>query len=426
MKEHTEMRPPNIVIILADDMGYGDLGCYGNTMIRTPNIDGLATAGMRFTDFHSNGAVCSPTRAALLTGRYQQRCGIEGVVTAANHRDVGMALSEYTFAKALKEAGYRTALFGKWHLGYDRQFNPVRHGFDEFRGFVSGNIDYHSHIDQVGEEDWWSDAALAPEDGYTTDLVTRYGVRFIEGHREDPFCLYLAHECPHYPYQGPDDPAFRTPGHPEPVQGPREDKVAAYKEMIEALDQGVGEVMRALDRSGLRENTLVFFFSDNGPAGPGSAGGLRGRKASVWEGGHRVPAIASWPGRVGPGTETDHPAMGMDLFPTMLELAGLAPQETPKLDGVSLVPLLTGTSGMAERDLFWRCGNGKAVRRDDWKLVVSPDDGLSNANPQLFDLAADPAEANDIAGSEPTIMEELSRALEAWEADVSAGVRRLT
>jgi arylsulfatase A-like enzyme len=197
---------PNIIIILADDYGYGDVGCYGSREYNTPHIDALAAGGMRFTDFHSNGVVCSPTRAALLTGRYQQRSGISGVVTAGAHRHTGMDLKEITFAEVLKAEGYVTGLFGKWHLGYAVEYNPVHQGFDEFIGYVSGNVDYHAHLDQTGKEDWWKEDELVPENGYTTDLITTHGVDFIRRHREKPFLLYLAHQAPHYPFQGRQDP----------------------------------------------------------------------------------------------------------------------------------------------------------------------------------------------------------------------------
>ncbi|MEA3476736.1 MAG: sulfatase-like hydrolase/transferase [Bacteroidota bacterium] len=205
-----EERKPNIIIILADDYGYGDVGCYGSKRFLTPHLDALAAGGLRFTDFHSNGTVCSPTRAALLTGRYQQRTGINGVVTAAGHRHTGLDLEETTFAEVLKSEGYVTALFGKWHLGYLPDYNPVRQGFDEFTGYVSGNVDYHAHLDQTGMEDWWKQDELNPECGYTTDLITDHGVDFIQRHSEKPFLLYIAHEAPHYPYQGRNDPPRYT------------------------------------------------------------------------------------------------------------------------------------------------------------------------------------------------------------------------
>jgi len=190
-------RKPNVVVILADDLGYGDLGCCGSTLASTPNLDGLAADGLRFTDFHSNAAVCSPTRAAFLTGRYQQRVGIENVLRPTTHRDKpGLPLEAVTFVTLLRNAGYATALMGKWHLGYPPAFNPVHHGFNVFHGFLSGNIDYQSHVDGAGQLDWWNGLEIGQEKGYTTDLITDHGVRFIEQNKERAFCLYLAHGAP--------------------------------------------------------------------------------------------------------------------------------------------------------------------------------------------------------------------------------------
>jgi arylsulfatase A-like enzyme len=416
-------RKPNIILIMADDLGYGDLGCYGNEGIKTPHIDALARNGMRFTDFHSNGPVCSPTRAALLTGRYQQRCGIEGVVTAKKHRDTGMALDEITFAEMLGSAGYATALFGKWHVGYSAGFGPVKQGFDTFRGYVSGNVDYQSHIDQVGYEDWWRDGELVPEKGYTTDLITEHAVRFIERHKEELFCLYLPHEAPHYPYQGRHDKADRQPGNVGPTQGTPEDKTGAYKEMVEAMDDGVGRVVDTVQRLGLKQDTFVFFCSDNGANAVGSNGPLSGNKGSVWEGGHRVPAIACWPGVIKPGSVTNETAMTMDLLPTMAAIAGARVER--KLDGVDLMPVLRDGGVLPERTLFWRFGKQKAVRMGPWKLVVNPR-GHGNPEVGLYNLDEDVGEERDLSGGETERVREMEEALRRWEEDVTAGVTQRT
>ncbi|MEX0882406.1 MAG: sulfatase-like hydrolase/transferase, partial [Cyclobacteriaceae bacterium] len=262
---HSEITPPNVVLIMTDDMGYNDLGCYGNPTIKTPNIDRLAASGIRLTDYHSNGVVCSPTRASLLTGLYPQEAGVEGVVTAKSHRERGMPPGKFTLAEYLKESGYATALFGKWHLGYQPEFGPNVQGFDQFKGFVSGNVDYISHIDQEGYEDWWNNKNLQKEAGYLTDLITDNAIEYLEAKENDkPFFLYLAHGTPHSPYQGPNDKADRTVGGDFPIQGSREDKENAYKEMIESLDRNVGKVLEYLDKNMLTENTLVIFCSDNG------------------------------------------------------------------------------------------------------------------------------------------------------------------
>lgn len=411
---------PNIIIIMADDLGYGDVGCYGNETTRTPNIDALAAGGLKFTDFHSNCPVCSPTRAALLTGRYQQRCGVEGVVTAANHREKGMGLKEVTFAEVLKESGYRTGLFGKWHVGYAVGYNPTKQGFDEFVGYVSGNVDYISHIDQVGVEDWWRGTERVEEEGYTTDLITEYGVDFIKRHKDGPFCLYLPHESPHYPYQGRGDSPERAVGDAKAFPG-RKDKAAAYKEMIEAMDDGIGKIVATVRESGIERKTFIFFFSDNGPTGAGSAGILRGKKGGLFEGGHRVPAIAYWPGKIKAGCVTDETAIGMDLFATMTSIAGAKVGGGLELDGVDLSAVLLEQKELGERTLFWRYNNQKAVRKGPWKLVVM---SKNKTTTSLFNLDDDISEANDLASVKPEVVKVLKAELDKWEREVSAGVER--
>ena len=421
-----ETPPPNMVLIMADDLGYGDLGCYGNESIPTPHIDALADQGMRFTDFHSNGAVCSPTRAALMTGRYQQRAGISGVVTAANHRHTGLAVEETTFADVLSANGYATAIFGKWHLGYAPGFNPIHQGFDEFTGFVSGNVDFFSHIDQSGRPDWWHNDELAPAEGYVTHLVTGHGVRFIERHQERPFMLYLAHLSPHYPYQGPNDGPIRSEDELEILAAPGIDIGRAYREMMIELDKGVGEIVAALERHGLTDNTLVIFCSDNGANRHGSNGPFRGHKGGIWEGGHRVPMIARWPGVIPAGAVNPATTMTMDLFPTMLEAAGIGLPDN--LDGVSLLPVLTGEGELEERTVFWQVGRGLAARRGPWKLVVElpPPGGEREAvdrpEGRLFHLGNDPGETTPV--EEPEVHEALRAELEAWLAGWAAVPQR--
>jgi len=401
---------------MADDLGYGDIGCYGNKDINTPWLDCLASRGMRFTDFHSNGAVCSPTRAALMTGRYQQRTGINGVMTAARHRHTGMDLGEVTFAEVLKKAGYATGLFGKWHLGYDAAFNPVRQGFDEFTGYVSGNVDYFLHIDQEGFEDWWKREKLTPEKGYSTDLITEHGLHFIERHQDKPFCLYLAHEAPHYPYQGSNDKAIRSVESVGALKGLGNDRESVYKEMIEAMDSGIGIIVRKLQQLHLDENTLVFFCSDNGPGSIGSPGRLRGRKGDLFEGGHRVPAIAYWPGIVKADTICRQTVMTMDLFPTMVSLAGERSGESLNLDGVDISLVLTAGGQLSQRNLFWKHGKSMAVRDDKWKLIAQKDSLM------LFDLETDLAEKHDVAEKCPAVTKRLYEKLLQWKKEVEAGV----
>ncbi len=407
-------RQPNLVLILADDLGYGDLGCYGNSRSRTPAIDRLAADGIRFTDFHSNGAVCSPTRAALMTGRYQQRSGVDEVINATTMRDGGLALSEITLAEALGQAGYTTAMFGKWHLGYDPRFHPDRQGFQEFRGYVSGNIDYFSHIDQAGYADWWHNGKAISEDGYTTELITRHALDFIDGHRTMPFFLYLAHASVHYPYQGPNDRALRAAGQKDGGPAGRKDVGATYAAMTEALDNSVGRVLARLRALPYDRETFVFFCSDNGATPQGSNGVLRGFKAQLWEGGHRVPAIACWPGRIPEGRTSGAAALTMDVFPTLLEAAGVKAPDSPALDGLSLFPHLRTGKPLAERTLFWAHGPQRAVRWNDWKLTRMP-----NQEPWLSDLSRDLPETTNLAAELPARVADLTARLDRWERSVT-------
>ncbi len=408
---------PNIILIMADDLGYGDIGCYGSRKIKTPNIDALAKSGMKFTDYHSNCPVCSPTRAALLTGRYQQRSGIEGVVYAKGPtRQTGLALEETTFAEVLKKRGYATALFGKWHLGYNVEFNPARQGFDEFRGYVSGNVDFHSHIDGAGFDDWWKNLEKVPEEGYTTDLITKHGVDFIERHRDESFCLYLPHEAPHSPYQGRNDPPVRLPGGKKGKGLKGREITRAYKEMVEVMDAGIGRIVETVKRLGLERKTFIFFCSDNGATKNGSNGVLAGYKGSLWEGGHRVPAVACWPGRIRSGTTTDQTTLGMDLYATMVSIAGAKLPAGLKLDGVDLIGMLTEHKELPQRTLFWRYRKERAVRRGPWKLLVRDNKTM------LFNLDDDLGEKNDLSAAQPRRLKKLEDELAVWDREVSAGV----
>ena len=434
-------KKPNIIVIMADDLGYGDLGCYGSGEMKTPHLDALARNGLRFTDYHSNGSVCSPTRAALMTGRYQQRAGFDAFPSEFPKKPYrpqdGLALSETTFAEALKAAGYKTAIFGKWHLGLPVEFNPIHQGFDEFKGFLSGNVDYFSHVSQEGQNDWWNGDQLAPEEGYTTDLLTRYSLEFIEANKDRPFCLYLPHECPHYPWQTPEDgiraqrqaKEVPAPGNlPQPVVlGDRPDPEVAMKDMMLSLDAGIGQIIAKLKELGLEQNTFVFFCSDNGAwpcKGVGSNGALGGIKGDLFEGGHRVPAIAYWPGTIRPGVSSQT-VMSMDLFPTMLSIAGRSVPADLALDGADLMPLLLDGKALPARTLFWHYGTQRAVRKGPWKLVKGV---KQNANKiqtsikgdftSLYNLDTDLGEKNDLSASHPEMVRQLLQELAAWEQDL--------
>jgi len=412
---------PNIILIMADDLGYGDVSSYGNPGYETPNIDQLAEEGLKFTSFYANSAVCTPTRAALLTGRYQQRSGLEGVIYVRGEtRQTGLAQNEITIAELLKKAGYQTGVMGKWHLGYREEFNPIHQGFDQFYGFVSGNIDYHSHYDNSGIFDWWHNADTLREEGYSTDLITEHSIDFIEVNQDQPFFLYVPHEAPHVPFQGRSDPAYRYSDNEFTYYGPVEDRHRAYADMMTALDEGVGRIIDKLQETGLQENTLVMFVSDNGGlAEYGNNEPLRGSKTTLWEGGIRVPGIAWWPGKIVPGV-TDQPVITMDLLPTFLGLARAEKPDTLHLDGLNLSRLIFNRDDLPERNLFWRYRGQKAVRSGAWKLMISDSDTL------LFNLVEDISEERDLSDQYPERVFTLTSAIENWEEDVMSGVRLKT
>jgi arylsulfatase A len=406
---------PNIVLILADDLGYGSLACYGSKQIRTPHLDRLAASGMRLTDFHSSGPMCTPTRAALMTGRYPQRCAwVPDDDLSPVFRDQrrenpaqrwawGISLAEQTVAETLRDAGYRTALLGKWHLGYDTRFHPMNQGFDEFRGFTGGAVDYHTHVATHGlkELDWWDGKEIRNETGYSTDLLTRHAVDFIARHKDRPFFLYLAHAAPHDPWQGRDPAAKKAPAE-------------TYKEMIEVLDESVDRVTAALREQGLEQNTLLVFCSDNGAAPPGGVaanGRLKGRKGSMHEGGHRVPFIASWPGVIPAGSTSTATAMTMDLFPTLAKLAGA--EAASRLDGIDLMPVLKGGKQDKARPLHWLFGGNWAVREGPWKLI-----GKGDQATVLVNLDADPLEKTSLLGEQPAIAGKLMTLHRQWMNEV--------
>ena len=413
----------NIVVIMADDLGYGDLACYGSPFVKTPHLDRLAAEGMRFTDFHSNGPMCSPTRAAFLTGMWQSRFGtrFEGALSGAA-KDDGLPLAAVTIAERLKEANYVTGAFGKWHLGYEAPFLPTRQGFDEFRGLLSGDGDFHSRIDRQGNEDWYHGESIVMESGYTTEIITRDSIDFIDRHQEEPFFLYVPHLAIHFPWQGPEDPPHREAGksYVKDKWGIIPDRANVRPHviaMIESLDESVGAIVAALKERNLTENTLVIFTSDNGGYESYRGGfenisrmePLRGQKATVYEGGHRVPTIAWWPGKIA-SRVCDQTLMTMDLFPTICELAGVTPG---KVDGADLRPVFFKNAQVDARNLFWRMRGKRAVRSGPWKLRIE-----GNMPPELYHLGKDISEKDNVAGYHPGKVTELLNSLKAWEADV--------
>lgn len=405
---------PNLLFILADDLGYGDLGSYGCEDIRTPNLDQLAREGIRFTDYYANGSVCTPTRAAFMTGRYQQRLGLEDAVT---YQEMGRGLPEEgeTLAHALRSAGYTTALIGKWHLGYDMKRRPLQQGFDHYFGLLGGNHHYFQHMDRIGVPDLWEGNQAVQRKGYTTDLLTEDAVAFLSNSREKPFFLYLAHPAPHFPWQGPEDAdKIVEPKKPTWQQGDRE----TYARMVEHLDRSIGTVLSTLDELGLAESTLVVFSSDNGGHTHSRNAPLRDFKGTLWEGGTRVPCIARWPGRLPAGVTTPQVAITMDWTATFRHLAGLG-SDPAGADGENLWPLLSGKESIRERTLFWRRTNrrelkrietGRSVRQGQWKLVE-----MAGREPELFDLTTDIGETRNLIEQQRDLALELSHKLDAWE-----------
>jgi arylsulfatase A-like enzyme len=411
--DSVRQRKSNIILILADDLGYGDLGCQGGRDIPTPNIDSLARNGVRFTNGYVSCPVCSPTRAGLMTGRYQQRFGHEfnpGPAATAGP-EFGLPLSQITIADVLKRAGYSTGLVGKWHLGYLPQFHPQRRGFDEFFGFLGGS---HSYVDATGDRQNLILRGTEPVDEkeYLTDAFTREAVAFIERHHSEPFFLYLAYNAVHGPLQA-------TPKYLERFTGIADQRRRTYAAMLSAMDDGIGSVMRKLRERGLYRDTLVLFFNDNGgppTANASSNGALRGAKATVFEGGVRVPVIIQWPRRLKAGQTYDRPVISLDVFPTAAAAAGGAAPRDRVIDGVNLMPYLTGERLDApHKTLFWRFGEQRAVRKDDWKLVR-----MGDAPPQLYDLAKDVGESNDLASRDPGVAQDLGAALADWESQLEA------
>ncbi len=422
---------PNIVLFLSDDLGYNDLSCYAPERHRTPHIDRLANEGIRFADFHSNGAVCSPTRAALLTGRYQQRCGVEYVLPGLRpdgrrpHADRRATLrpTACNLGGAFSQAGYATAFFGKYHTDYLPGDSPLKLGFGEFRG-ICGGMDHHSHYNRWGALNWWVGETLSQEDGYATDLITDHGLRFIAQHRDEPFLLYLPDWCVHFPWQGPNDPTDFCEGvdndrMPDKwgSRYPRHHR-RAYREMVEAQDRNLGRIADTLDAFGLTENTLLVFCSDNGGHREVTDNApLRGHKGDMFEGGHRVPAFCRWPGRIPGGRLSQATAMTMDLFPTLLSIAGIAPPRDDGFDGIDLSGHLFHDAPVPERPLFWRAGADRAaVRRSRWKYV------RQGGRQWLFDLSGDLGETTDLLAAHPDRADRLRQALTDWGRIWAVGV----
>lgn len=405
---------PNIVVILADDLGYGDIGTFGATDIRTPNIDNLASKGLKMTSFYSSSPVCSPTRAALITGRYPRRMGIDHVFFPESF--TGIPSEEVTIAEALKGNGYRTAIFGKWHLGHHRQYLPLQNGFDEYYG-----IPYSNDMMGVAYLRGNDVDSIKVNQKYITQTYTKEAVRFIGQNKDKPFFLYVTHNMPHVPIYA--SPAFEG-----------KSQRGLYGDVIEELDWSVGEVVKALKKNGLEENTLVVFTSDNGPwlifdVEGGSAGPLRQGKGTTFEGGQRVPMVAYWPGKIKPGSVYEDLASQLDFYPTIISLTGSQKTQTKKaLDGEDISPVLFGT-GKRKGDEFAYYSNGiiEAYRKGDWKIRLPQKDVKIGAavivpatDTLLFNLKNDIGEQNNLLKSNPEKASALLLSLETYKKKIGA------
>lgn len=435
---------PNIVLLVADDLGYGETGCQGNSQIPTPHIDSLAARGVRFTNGYVTAAFCSASRAGLLTGRYQNRFGYEFNPIGAKNEDplAGLPPQQKTLADHLQVAGYTTGLIGKWHLGGTAKYHPQRRGFDEFFGFLheghyfvpppyhgvttmlrrkalpnglmgrwqsrDEKTVYSTHMGSM-EPDYDANNPVlrsgqpVKETEYLTDALTREAVGFVDRNADRPFFLYLAYNAVHSPLQGADKNMQKF-AHIDDIHR------RIFAAMLSNMDDSVGEVIGSLDGNGIRDNTLIFFLSDNG--GPtreltSSNAPLRGEKGSMYEGGIRVPFLMSWPGHVPEGAEYAKPVISLDMFPTITAAAGLKPAVNRESDGVNLLPHLNDETGeLPHETLWWRTGRKAALRYGDWKLVNNP----SRRAPdkwELYDLSTDIGEQNDLANSAPETLADL-------------------
>ena len=431
-------KQPNFIVIMTDDQGYGDLSCMGNTDFCTPNIDALAASGARFTNWYSNSPVCSPSRASLLTGRYPAHAGVRAIL-AGNRKASGLTAQAPTIATALKDIGYQTALIGKWHLGLAEQSRPNQNGFDYFYGFMAGCLDYYSHIfywsmadGQINPtHDLWENETEVYHNGrYLTEEISDRAVERIRAmHAQDkPFFMYVAYNAPHYPMHAQQKYIDRFPNLPWDRQ--------IMAAMLSAVDDGVGQIVDELKRQGIYEDTVIFFQSDNGPSREsrnwldgtpdpyygGQAGGLKGHKFSLFEGGIRVPGIFSWPGHIPAGQVIDQPCAAMDVFPTLLRMAGGDPA-LYQIDGMDIGAVLTEQAKTPHEEIYWEMEGQTAIRSGKYKLVLHGK--LVEGEPEqdevfLANLEDDPSEEKNLADQMPALAQELRQKAESWRTGIEA------
>ncbi|MBI3679581.1 MAG: sulfatase-like hydrolase/transferase [Acidobacteria bacterium] len=426
-----QRRKPNFVILLADDLGYGDISCFGSPDVHTPNIDSIGRDGVRFTDGYVTAALCSPSRAGLLTGRYQQRFGHEFNPSGGRDRspEVGLPLGETTVPERLKRLGYHTCAIGKWHLGGTPKYHPLERGFDEYFGFLFGaNLYYNAStpgdkrlisteeaataaLEQSGQQlPLYRGREQVEEKAYLTEAFGREAVSFIGRRQNDPFFLYVAFNAVH-------TPLMATGKYLDRFINIKDERHRMLAAMTSAMDDAVGAILGKLRDTGLEKDTIVFFLSDNGcPTRfrAGSNGPLNGSKATYYEGGIRVPFLMKWPGRIRSRMTYRQPVSSLDVLPTLLPAAGAGLPKPPEIDGVDLMTALGPESSAAPDDnLFWRAGRIGAVRRGDWKLLDLAEQGV-----RLYNLASDLGEKKNLAADRPDIVKQLREAHQTWNAQM--------
>jgi arylsulfatase A-like enzyme len=405
---------PHIIFIMADDLGYGDLACYGSKTHTTPNLDKLAAAGVRFTQAYAAAPVCTPSRAAVMTGRYPARTPVglkEPLDWTAADSVIGLSPETPSLALLLRKAGYHTRLIGKWHLGFTPAFSPRANGFEYFFGYHGGGVDYIAHTDPEGRPDLYENETAVSRPGYLTDILADEAVAFLRTKQDRPFFLSLQFNAPHWPWQArgdavypSGDQAWKEGGLPE-----------TYGKMVSQMDEAIGRVLDALSDNGLDKNTLVVFTSDNGGERFSDMGGFRESKMTLWEGGIRVPAILRWPAAIDPGQVIVQPLIHMDWTATFLALAGAGPDDRFRLDGMNIIPLVTHRATSLARTFIWRVTQRRqqhAVRHGDWKYIETENGTF------LFNLASDPHENNDVKELYPDRIAALKKQYAAWQREV--------
>jgi arylsulfatase A-like enzyme len=406
---------PNIIYIMADDMGYADLSCYGRNDYQTPHLDKLASQGIKFTNAYAGAPVCTPSRASFMTGRYPARTPVGMPEPLGWWDTVGLTPKYTSLPTLLKKAGYETFLIGKWHLGGLAAFSPLQNGFDYFFGFTGGAIDYTSHTNPRGENDLWENDKLVSKDGYMTDLLMNKAIDVLKKNHDKPFFISLQFSAPHWPWQAPGDKAYPAS---DTAKDAREwgkgGSPQTYAAMVKSMDDAIGKILEALDEAKLTSNTVIIFTSDNGGERFSDMGGFARKKMTLWEGGIREPAFVKWTGVIPANTVTDQPVITMDWTATILALANAKPDAAFPLDGINLMPLMTGRAKPAIRTFYWRTIRvpQKAMREGNWKYLKEGD------KEYLFDLSKDAGEKNDLKESQKEIFEKLKHKYGEWEKTV--------